>query len=342
MWSYLLLFSGTLICSLLLTPLVRQQAIRRRVFDHPDLERRVHTAPLPRLGGVAIYLALLLGCLVLVWLDHAWISFWRLFLPVTLIFLLGVADDVFGIGERWKLVLPAFSATLLYALGYRLTSLSLGPNFSLALPGWLGFVLLVIWLVGITNAFNLIDGADGLAAGVSLIVVSAVLAISILIGQRESAFFAAMLLGALSGFLPYNFYPASIFLGDSGSLLLGFLVAVLAIRGTGNPTGTVSIVAPIILGLPITEAAVTLLRRWHAGQPLLPGDRGHFHHKLLDRNLSQRQVVMRLYVASAIFAISGLALLNASWGITILLLVLLGLAVIWGIRHLRYFEYERN
>ena len=336
MWSYLLIFTGTLISSLLLTPLVRRQAIRWGVFDHPDAERRVHKTPMPRLGGIAIYLGLLLAWVVLVGLDRTWVSLWKLLLPATLIFVLGVADDVFGVSERWKLVVPAVSATLLHALGFRLASLSLLPGITFAIPSWLGFALLVIWLVGVTNAFNLIDGADGLAVGIGAIAVSAVLICSMLLAHRESGILCAMLLGALLGFLPYNFNPAAIFLGDSGSLLLGFLTAILALMGTGQRAGAVSIAAPVILGLPIAEAAVTLLRRWYAGQPLLPGDRGHFHHKLLARGLSQRQVVLRLYAVGAVLAVSGLILLKAGSGGTILLLILLGLGLVGGVRYLRY------
>lgn len=342
MRSSLLLFIGTFISSLLLTPFVRQQAIRRGVFDHPDEERRVHKAPMPRLGGVAIYLAVLLGCIVYAGYAHAWDSVWKVLLPATLIFLLGVADDLVGVSERLKLLVPACGAALLYAFGYRITTVLLLPEVAFAVPGWLSFLLTMIWLVGLTNAFNLIDGVDGLAVGVSAIAMIAVLVCSILLGKHESGLLAAILLGALLGFLPYNFHPATIFLGDSGSLLIGFLTAALLLIGTNEQAGAVSLVSPVIVGLPIVEAAVTLLRRWLAGQALLPGDRGHFHHKLLDRGLSQRAVAVRLYVVGVVFGASGLFLLKAGSTQTILLLTLLGIGIVWGVRSLQYAEFRRD
>lgn len=342
MRSSLLLFIGTFISSLLLTPLVRQQAARRGVFDHPDEERRVHKAPMPRLGGVAIYLAVLLGCVVYAGLAHAWDSVWKPLLPATLIFLLGVADDLVGVGEWFKLLVPACSAALLYAMGYRITTVWLLPEVAFSVPGWLSFLLTLIWLVGLTNAFNLIDGVDGLAVGSSAIAILAVLVCSLLLGKRESGLLAAILLGALLGFLPYNFHPATIFLGDSGSLLIGFLTGALLLIGTQEQVGAISPVGPVIVGLPIVESAVTLLRRWLAGQALLPGDRGHFHHKLLDRGLSQRAVAVRLYVVGIVFAASGLLLLKAGIPLTILMLTLLGVGIVWGVRSLRYTEFRRD
>jgi UDP-GlcNAc:undecaprenyl-phosphate GlcNAc-1-phosphate transferase len=164
----------------------------------------------------------------------------------------------------------------------------------------------------------------------------------LLTGQREIATLAALLLGALLGFLPYNFYPARIFLGDSGSLWLGFVLAALVLRGTARSAGVVSITAPVILGLPLVEALVTLLRRWSAGQPLLPGDRGHFHHKLLELGLSQRQAVLRLYTVGLVFAVSGLVLLRARLWLTLGVLLLLGLGIVWGVRALPYVEFRRD
>lgn len=342
MRSFLLLVVGTFLSSLCLTLLVKRQAIRWAIFDHPDEARRVHKTPLPRLGGVAIYLAMLLGWAGLVVWDTAWLSLWRLLVPATLVFLLGVVDDVVGVSERWKLLVPATSAVLLYALGFRLSALVLLPDFILALPAWLGFVLLVAWIVGVTNALNLIDGVDGLAVGVSSIAALAMLLSAWWNGQQTSLVLSAILLAALLGFLPANFSPATIFLGDSGSLWLGFLLAMLALLSTSANTGTVSLAAPVLLGLPILEAAVTLLRRWCSGQPLLPGDRGHFHHKLLDRGLTQQQVVLRLYAAAAAFALSGLLLLRANRWQAVLLALVLGVGMVVGVRSLRYAEFRRG
>lgn len=340
--SYPLLFVGAFLSSLLLTPLVRWQARRWAIFDHPDDVRRVHQTPLPRLGGVALYLAVMLAWATCAVLDPGWFSLWKVLLPASLIFWLGAVDDVFGVSERWKLFVPAVSAALLHVLGFRLTALVLVPAAILPIPGWLSFVLLVLWVVGVTNALNLIDGVDGLAVGVSSMAVVALLLSAWWCGQVSSLGLSLILLPALLGFLRYNFHPASIFLGDSGSLWLGFLLAVLALTSTSTASGTVSLAAPLILGLPILEAAVTLARRWRSGQSLLPGDRGHFHHKLLERGLSQRQVALRLSAVGAAFAISGLLLLRANGWQALLLYVSVGVGIVYGVRALQYAEFRRR
>ena len=346
MLSYLLAFSGAFLLTLLFTPLVKRLAVRVGAFDHPNEARRVHQAPMPRLGGAAIYAAFVLTWCVCTWFEPMWLATGKLLLAATPIFVLGVVDDLRGVSERWKLIVPACCAVLLYYFGWRVTALSLLPGMTFDVPMWLGSVLTVLWLVGLTNGFNLMDGLDGLAVGVSVLALSAVLGCALVLGPPESvwmtALLTAMLLGALLGFLPYNFNPARIFLGDSGSLMLGFMMAALTLRGTATEAGTVSIVAPVILGLPLLEAVVTLLRRRIAGQPLLPGDRGHFHHKLLELGLSQRQAVLRLYGAGLVFAVSGLVLLRAGKLLTIGVLLLLGIGIVWGVRALLYAEFRNN
>jgi UDP-GlcNAc:undecaprenyl-phosphate GlcNAc-1-phosphate transferase len=340
MLSYLLAFFGAFLLTLLLTPLVKRQAIRLEAFDHPDEERRVHQTPMPRLGGGALYVAFALGWGVASWLDPALLPLGKLLLAATPIFVLGVWDDLRGVSERLKLVIPTLSAVLLYWFGWRVTDLSLFPGMTLSLPALLGLGLTVLWLVGMTNAYNLIDGLDGLAVGIGALAMSAVLGCALLLGAREIALLAALLLGALVGFLPHNFHPAAIFLGDSGSLFLGFVMAALTLTGTAAEAGTASIAAPVILGLLIVEAVVTLLRRWIAGQPLLPGDRGHFHHKLLEQGLSQRRAVLRLYVVGLIFSGSGLLLLKAGKLLTMGILILLVGGIVWGVRSLPYTEFR--
>ena len=342
MLSSLLAFSGAFLLTLLFTPLVKRFAVRVRAFDHPNEERRVHQTPMPRLGGAAIYAAFVLTWCACVWFAPTLLATGVLLLAATPIFLLGVVDDLRGVSERLKLVVPACSAALLYYFGWRVTTLSILPGIAIDLPAWLGFALTVLWLVGMTNAFNLIDGLDGLAVGIIALATAALLGCALVLQQGEMVLMTALLLGALLGFLPYNFHPARIFLGDSGSLLLGFVLAGLMLRGTTTQAGTVSLVAPIILGLPLVEAFVTLLRRGIAGQPLLPGDRGHFHHKLLELGLSQRQAVLRLYAVGLVFAVSGLVLLQAGKPLTMGILLLLGIGIVGGVRSLPYTEFRRR
>ena len=342
MLSFLFAFSGAFLLTVLLTPLVNRYAIRLDAFDHPNEARRVHQTPMPRLGGVAIYATLGLGVVLCSWFEPAFFSIGKLVLIATPVFLLGVWDDLRGVSERLKLLIPAGCAVLLYAFGWRVTALSLLPEMTFDVPSWLGFLLTMLWLVGLTNAFNLIDGLDGLATGIIALATMGLLAAAGWAGATDSALLLALLLGALLGFLPYNFYPARIFLGDSGSLFLGFVVAAMALRATHRTEGTITLTAPILLGLPLLEAAVTLLRRRIAGAPLLPGDRGHFHHKLLELGLSQRQAVLRLYAVGAVFAGSGLVLLRAGKPLTLGVLVLLALGIMWGVRALRYAEFRRG
>ncbi len=342
MLSFLLAFSGAFLLTLLLTPLVKRLAVRVAAFDHPNEERRVHQAPMPRLGGAAIYAAFVLTWCVCAWFEPALLASGKLLLIATPIFVLGVVDDLRGVSERWKLIVPACCAVLLYYFGWRVTALSLLPGMTFSVPEWLGLTLTVLWLAGLTNAFNLMDGLDGLAVGISVLALAAVLSCALLLGQWESVWLTAMLLGALLGFLPYNFYPARIFLGDSGSLMLGFMMAALTLTGTATEAGNVSIAAPVILGLPLVEAVVTLLRRWIAGQSLLPGDRGHFHHKLLELGLSQRQAVLRLYAVGLVFAVGGVVLLRAGRPLTIGVLLLLGIGIVWGVRALPYAEFRNS
>ncbi len=334
--------SGAFFLTIGCTPWVRRLAGRVGAFDHPNEARRVHQTTMPRLGGVAIGASFVFVWAVLVWWEPSLLATGTLWLAATPVFLLGVLDDVRGVSERWKLLVPAGCAVLLYGLGWRVTALSMLPGRTWELPAWLGFFLTVLWLVGLTNALNLIDGLDGLAVGIATLATAALLVSAWLMGQRETAWLAALLLGALLGFFPYNFYPARIFLGDSGSLWLGFVLAALMLRGTARSGGEVSLTAPVLLGLPLVEAAVTLLRRRLARQPLLPGDRGHFHHKLLEMGCSQRQAVLRLYAVGLVFAASGLVLLRAGTWLTLGVLLLLVLGIVWGVRALPYAEFRRN
>lgn len=342
MLSSLLVFFITFVIAWFLTPFVKRQAVRIGAFDHPDEARRVHQSPMPRLGGVAIFAAIALSWSGLALFDPSFLSIGKLFLAAMPIFLLGVVDDLRGVSERFKLIVPACCAVLLYAWGWRVTGLSLLPEIAFGVPSWLGLILTVLWLVGLTNAFNLIDGLDGLAVGIAALATAALWACAMIAGQREILMVSAVLLGALLGFLPHNFNPAKIFLGDSGSLFLGFVIAALTLRVPAQPAGVVSIIAPVILGLPLVEAFVTLLRRWIAGQPLLPGDRGHFHHKLLELGLSQRQAVWRLYAAGFVFAASGVLLLNAGRWLTLSALLLIGIGIVLAVRWLPYEEFQRN
>lgn len=349
MLSYVTLFSISLLLAFLLTPMVRRRAIAWGAIDVPDSGRRIHLRPTPRLGGVAIYLAfiLTLGCVPL--LGNLVSASFRenlprlaaLFFPATLIFFVGIYDDFKGMTAPQKIVAQVAAAGILYALGIRIDVLSLPFGGTWHVPVLLAFPLTALWIVVITNAFNLIDGIDGLAAGASVFALFSILVFSIAQGNPEISLIAIVLVGALIGFLRYNFNPATIFLGDSGSLFLGFMAAALSIAGSQKGSTIIAIAIPLVsFGLPVVEAGLSLVRRFLGGDSLLAGDGGHIHHMLLRRGLTQRQVVILLYGVCAMFSLFGLMLLNPQRNLAALIFFVIGVGIVFGVQHLRYTEFS--
>lgn len=349
MKTYLLLFVTALVSALVFTPLVRTLCVRRGWFDVPRDARRVHQQAIPRLGGVAVFLATLVALSSLLLFDNQVTQtfeadgtrFLRALLPATLIFVLGVYDDLHGVNPRVKFAAQALAAALLYALGGRIEGVSAPFVGSLEFPAPIGFLLTVFWIVVITNAFNLIDGMDGLAAGASAFALLSLFICSLTQGHPEVSLLCIVLVGAVLGFLRYNFNPATIFLGDSGSLLLGFMAASLSLVGAQKSPTLIAIAIPLVsFGLPIAEVGLSLSRRFLSGAPLFQGDRRHIHHMLLLRGLTQRQAVILLYGICAFFSLFGLMLLNPQRNTTALVFFVLGLALVFGIRQLRYAEFS--
>lgn len=349
MRSYVTLFTLSFLTALLLTPLVRARAIRWGAVDLPDDDRRIHTQPTPRLGGVAIYLAFLLTLACVPFLGNLVGASFRsnlpklaaLLLPATLVFLFGVYDDFRGAAAPSKLLFQLIAAVAVYFSGYGIENLSSPFGGWWHLPAPVSFGLTALWIIGITNAFNLIDGIDGLAAGASVFALLSILIFSIAQGNPEVSLLAVILIGAVLGFLRYNFNPATIFLGDSGSLFLGFMAAVLSLVGSQKGSTIVAIAIPLVaFGLPVTEAGLSIVRRFLRGQPIFAGDRGHIHHRLLARGFNQRQAVIVLYGVSALFALFALMLLNPQRSLAALVFFVLGVGVLFGVQHLRYAEFS--
>ncbi len=349
MRTYITLFIISTILSFLITPIVRRKAIIWGAVAVPDDGRHIHRETTPRLGGISIYMAFMLTLLCVPFLgnlvSHTFLANRTLLIallaPATLIFLFGIYDDFRSAAAPLKVFFQTVATIIVFLSGYRIENLSSPFGGMWELPVLVSFPLTWLWIVGITNAFNLIDGIDGLAAGASVFALVSILIFSIAQGNPEISLLAVVLVGAVIGFLRYNFNPAMIFLGDSGSLFLGFMAAVLSLAGSQKGSTIVAIAIPLVsFGLPVTEVGLSLLRRFLSGAPLLAGDRGHIHHRLLDRGLTQRQAVILLYAVCALFSLFGLMLLNPQRNIGALIFFVLGVGIIFGVQHLGYAEFS--
>jgi UDP-GlcNAc:undecaprenyl-phosphate GlcNAc-1-phosphate transferase len=339
-------FTTALVLSFAFTWVVRDRAVAYGMLAVPGSARHIHSKPVPRIGGVAVYLAISTTIALLYLLDRLGLASagldWKWLLavigPATLVFLLGLYDDLRGIGPYWKFAIEALAGALVFLGGLRIVHLPvvLGKTD----VGWLiSLLLTVFWILFITNAFNLIDGVDGLAAGSALFSTVALFIVSSLAGSPHGLVVTSVVSGALLGFLRFNFNPATIFLGDSGSLLVGFILGVFALQGQKSPT-MVAVAIPVVsCGLPMMETMLSVLRRFLSGKPIFSADREHIHHKLLKRGLSQRQVALTLYAASAIFGLLSLVLLLPGGGPVAVVLIVLG-GIVWlAVQHLGYHEF---
>jgi UDP-GlcNAc:undecaprenyl-phosphate/decaprenyl-phosphate GlcNAc-1-phosphate transferase len=345
---YFGIFVLSLILSFVLTWYVRNQAMDRGWVATPEGGRHLHATPLPRLGGVAIFGAFGVSLAVAVTAAHVWprLDFYssvRILItilgPGLLIFLLGLYDDVRSIGPYLKFSVQALAASLLFAGGLRITGLPVVFGHR-ELPALVGLALTILWVLAITNAFNLIDGLDGLAAGSALFSTMVVFVVALLGHFSLVALMSIALAGAILGFLRFNFNPATIFLGDCGSQFIGFLLSALALQGAQKAPTIVAVAIPVVsFGLPILETSLSVMRRLISGRPVFTADREHIHHKLLDLGMSHRQVVIVLYAVSALFAMLSLFLLWPTGSTLGLVLAVLGTGVWLGVQHLGYLEF---
>lgn len=349
MRSYVSLFTLSFLIALLVTPLVRRKATEWGAVAVPDDGRHIHANPTPRLGGIAIYLAFIATLACVPFLNNLVGDIFRanlprllgLLAPATLVFLFGIYDDFRSVSAPQKIIVQTIAASLIFAAGFRIENLSSPFGGYWHIPIWLSFLFTAVWVIGLTNAFNLIDGIDGLAAGASVFALISILIFSVAQENPEISLLAVILVGAVLGFLRFNFNPATIFLGDSGSLFLGFMAASLSLAGSQKGSTIVAIAIPLVsFGLPITEVGLSLARRFLSGQSLLAGDRGHIHHKLLQHGLSQRQAVILLYAVCALFSLFGLMLLNPARNLAALIFFVLGVGIVFGVQRLRYAEFS--
>jgi UDP-GlcNAc:undecaprenyl-phosphate GlcNAc-1-phosphate transferase len=325
------------VVALALTPVVRGVAMRLGLVDEPG-GRKVHSGQIPRVGGVAI----LGGFAAAVVLQVAGeLSFgWRQALTgggpqiagvlagMALIFVVGLIDDVRGLNAGQKLVGQVLAASVLIATGLRIDFIG-NPFGGLVVLGLLSVPVTALYVVAFTNVINLIDGLDGLAAGVSAIGAATMLVLALQGNQFAAAAFAAALIGGCVGFLRYNFHPASIFMGDSGSMFLGFTLAAISLLGVMKSVAAIALLVPLlIIGVPIFDTASAIIRRVRHKRPIQEADRGHIHHRLLGRGFDQRQTVLIIYVWSAALGVGAYAMRWAATPVKLLSFgILAGLSV---------------
>lgn len=319
--NYILVLIATVMISLLVTPFVRFLAFRVGAVDHPNA-RRINKKPMPSAGGLAIFFSFLVASLILmpIVLKNWEQSYFDYILPVTLggliIVVTGFLDDIYELRPRVKMLGIVSAAVLIwYFTDFRFDSFKIpfgGPL--IAFGPFLTFFVTVIWIVGITNAINFLDGLDGLVAGVSIISLVTMGLISNFFLFQSDIYLTLtifVLIAAIAGFFPYNYNPAIIYMGDTGALFVGFMISVLSLQGLKNATAVAVISPVIVLGVPIVDTAVAILRRKLSGKKVSEADRMHLHHRLLAMGFTHRGAVLVVYGIAMLFSLTSL-LLNVS------------------------------
>ncbi len=333
---------------LAIPPLIRF-ATARQWLDVPEDDRRVHTVPVPRLGGVAVVFAAVFAALVPLLIaasrdlpvfrhEHLLPAF---IVGSLVVFFTGVVDDLVGLSPARKLFAQVIAAFIVVAAGFRLDSLALVPNGVLLDLGPLAAPLAVLWIVGVTNAFNLIDGVDGLAGTVAVLAILAIIFVDLVSYGMQPLFITVAVLGAILGFLKFNASPARIFLGDGGSMAIGYFLAVRSVLASTGPRGEVYALLPlVILAFPLLDTFLAMGRRWLRGIPVSSADGRHVHHQLLALGLNARQTVRIIGAASLCFSALGISIVFAPPQLTLaLMLGGGGLAIVFLFYSVRWLEY---
>jgi len=332
-------FAAAFGLALALTPLMRPLAFRLGAVD-TGAGRRVHTGIIPRLGGAGIFAAFMLPAIFSLtrgeW-DNVHYRLTGILIASAIVFCIGLYDDLKGATIRNKLLAEVLAASFIYYWGIRITIISNPFNGPISL-GWMSYPVTVLWIVVVTNAINLIDGMDGLAAGTGIMISVMMFALSGSDAHMQLAY--VILAGGLAGFLVYNFPPASIFMGDSGSLFLGFFLGALSILSSRKATAIATIMVPIVaFSLPLMDMLYAVIRRYYRGVPLGEADREHIHHKLLEKGLSKKKVLFLLYFINISVMMAVLVLIRRQLNIDFLGLILLAVLGVIGLRALGYIEF---
>lgn len=328
------------IIALILTPIIRDISRSFNYVDRPGY-RKVHAYPMPRVGGIAIAIAYG-ASLVLFHGDTSGFlagslhAVWKLIPGAVLVFLIGLLDDFLVLKPIVKLLGLVIAASVVFYSGISFSGLAEHP-----LSIWLDYPLTVFWLLLTSNALNLVDGLDGLCAGMGLMATLALFTAAMIHGNHPLAYLTLPLAGALLGFLCFNLAPATVFLGDSGALLIGFLLGCYGMLWTQKTSTLVSMLVPLLaLSVPLLDVSLAVLRRFLRNQPIFSADRGHIHHRLLDRGLSPRQAVWVLYLFAALAASLALLASSSRWQYQGFVILAFAIVAWVGIRKLRYPEFD--
>lgn len=331
--------------SFLLTPVMGKIAKRFNIMDIPK-RRKVHDKPIPYLGGVSIWAAFMVAILIPCYLFKPelmtgfTLPFIGLLSGGTIIALVGLYDDIKQARPIFRLIIQVGVAVFMFFAGIQITSLTSPWGTEIILGQSLSIILTVFWIVGITNAMNLIDGLDGLASGITFLVALTLCFISLYVKDLRAALLYIVLCGASLGFLKYNFYPAKIFMGDTGSTFIGFILSCIGVIGFGGKTATaMSLIVPIvILAVPIMDTITTIIRRSKKKVSIFKPDRGHIHHRLMNLGFSQRQVVLLLYFMTIYFTLLAFLLVIIPQKFVSLILIVVCLDALIAANVLKFIE----
>ena len=313
---------AALVMTFAATPLVKIFAQKVGAMDVPRDGRRMHNHPIPRLGGLAMFLGFILSTLLFANID---VQVRGMLLGCVVVVVTGVIDDITPLKWWMKLILQILAAGIAVAHGIRIevfTNPNLFSESQWWTLGWLSIPITVVWIVLVTNSVNLIDGLDGLAVGVSAIGSVTMLVIALLVSEGNVAVIMAALAGACVGFMPYNLNPAKIFAGDTGALLLGYVLSTMSVIGLFKTYAIISFLLPfLVLALPLFDTLFAIVRRLLKGQSPMHPDRGHVHHRLIDMGLSQKQAVAILYCISTVFGLAAVVLATSGWSKALILVL---------------------
>jgi len=339
----LIVFIITFALAFSLMPFFIRLAKKFKFLDRPS-ERKIHAHAMPTMGGVVIFLVFIAGISLSRRLnpEFDWLFsdyFLSLFVGGTVILLLGIFHDILDMQPEAKLMGQIIAGLIVFINGIRIEAVTNPFGGQLYLPQWLSMVITVGWVVAIINAVNLIDGLDGLAGGITVVSSAVLFFIALTKKEISSLFIIAALVGSILGFLRYNFYPAKIFMGDAGSMFLGFILSIISILGINKMAAAVALLVPITaLGIPIYDTTLAVFRRLVMKRNVMSSDRKHLHYRLLDMGLNQRQVVLFMYAVGIYFGLISYLLARIPIEYSLPLLILFSMGVFLGIKAIGFIE----